>query len=389
MDKTKKIPVGALRFIQNDNDACVKFAKNEDGTETPKLNMLAYSGKPIENHWWWDTLVIDTDGVKFNQKKYPILEDHDTRKKIAFTGKPKTENYQIVIDPDTTVFVDTDESRAFQSLSKDGFPYQASIYATPTSIEYVQDGESADVNGFSIKGPASIWRKSEFHEASACVFGADSKTMASAFSKTETQELTYEVLGEHIEQLNNEEVKTTMDMDTLKKEHPDLVKQIEDSAVTDAQNSFSKEKEGLQCEVTKLQTQLSTSEDKILQLEKKDALREERERAVQRDAEVKGIWSEKLSASDVAEFHYAKIQKMVNPDKFTKEGVFDAEAFSKAVDAEIPDWENIVSNTEVMGFSSGTSREVDSDAKKKEKFAKENEDASNGLLALIGQKPAT
>lgn len=389
MDNTKKIPVGALRFIQDDNDACVKFAKNEDGTETPKLSMLAYSGKPIENHWWWDTLVIDTDGVKFNQKKYPILEDHDTRKKIAFTGKPKTENYQIVIDPETTVFVDTDESRAFQSLSKDGFPYQASIYATPTSIEYVRDGESADVNGFSIKGPVSIWRKSEFHEASACVFGADSKTNASAFSKTETQELTYEVLGEHIEQLTTGEVKTTMDMDTLKKEHPDLVKQIEDNAVSDAQNSFSKEKEGLQTKVTELQTQLTSSGDKILQLEKKDALREERERAVQRDAEVEKIWSAKLSASTVSDRLHGKVRKMVNPDKFTKEGMFDTDAFSKAVDTEIADWVDTGATTEVMGFSSGTSREVDSDAKKKEKFAKENEDASNGLLALIGQKPAT
>jgi hypothetical protein len=387
MDKTEKIPVGALRFIQDNNNACVKFAKGEDGTDTPKLSMLAYSGKPIENHWYWGKLVIDIDGIKFRHNKYPILEDHDTRKKIAFTGRPKTENYQLMIDPESTKFVDTEESRNFQSLSKDGFPYQSSIYATPSSVERVQDGESAKVNGFTVKGPAQIWRKSEFNEASVCVFGWDSKTNASAFSKTETQELTYEVLGEHTEQLTIEEVKTTMDMDTLKKEHPDLVKQIEDNAVTGVQNSFSKEKEGLQSEVIKLQTQLTSSGDKILQLEKKDALREERERAIQRDAEVEKIWADKLSSSNVAEFHYVKVRKMVNPDKFTKDGLFDADAFAKAVDTEIPDWENIVSNAEVMGFSSGQTRELDSDAKKKEKFAKENEDASNNLLALVGQKP--
>jgi len=385
--ETKKIPVGALRFIQDDNEACVKFVKDADGKETPKLSMLAYSGKPIENHWYWDELVIDVDGVKFAQKKFPILEDHNTDKKIAFTGKPNTENYQILIDPESTKFVDTEESRLFQSLSKDGFPYQASIYAIPTSVEYVRNGESAKVNGFAVKGPVNIWRKSEFQEASVCVFGWDSKTKSAAFSKTDTQELTYEVFGgDALEHLVEGEVKTTMDMDTLKKEHSDLFEKIRTDAISEAQNSFLKEKEGLQSKITELSGNLASSGEKILQLEKKDAIREERERKDRVDTDVDCIWSSKLSASDVPEHQFGKIRRMVNPEKFIKEGVFDKDAFSAAVDVEIPDWVDTCATTEVMGFSTGQKREVDADAKKREQMNKDNIDTTNALLKLAGQK---
>lgn len=167
-----KIPRGALIFADSTED--VKADK--------KLNMTVLSGKTIKNHWYWGDLAIDLDGMSLNGTKYPILENHDINKKIAFTGRPIVSGGKLKINPDKTTFVDTPESREFRKLSSKGFPYQASLAGHPTKIERLGPKESAIVNGSKIQGPASIWRKWIFKEASVAVFGWDTKTSSAAFS---------------------------------------------------------------------------------------------------------------------------------------------------------------------------------------------------------------
>ena len=165
--KKEKMPLGALQFVDKTG-----FAKVGGDKDAPRLVMTMYSGKVIGGHWWWGNLVLDLDGMSFPKSKYPILESHRSDRKIAFGGKPVKEDYVLKAASDVQ-FVDTEESREFQKLSKEGFPYEASIYAQPTRIQRIDKDEEAEVNGFTFKGPGVIWRKSIYKEASVCVFGYD------------------------------------------------------------------------------------------------------------------------------------------------------------------------------------------------------------------------
>lgn len=394
--KLKKIPNGALRLVAPD---CHAFAEGEDGKK--KLKLVVYSGGVIKSHWWWDDLAIDLEGVKFDRNKYPVLENHRTDMKLAFSKKPIIDG-NISLDPETTVFVDTEASREFQKVSSSGFPYQASMYAIPTVVERVSEGESVDVNGFKFKGPGSIWRKCLYQEASACVFGWDEKTEAKTFSKEEV-ELEYDEIGKEVidregqQQLslldtnNGKEVKQMpYTLEKLTEEAPDLLKKIQDDALADSEKKFQKERDGFKTERDKLQGEIDTltsdntdMTDRVSKLEKTEAKREQREQNNVADA----IWQAQLEASDLPAKRFEKIKQHVKAkDHLGENGLLDREKFSEAVTAEIKDWEvDEGTDTDVLGAGGG-GREIDVDAQKKEKLDADNKARAGTLLKIAGQE---
>jgi hypothetical protein len=392
---SNKIPNGALRLVQT-GEGCHAFAEGEDGKK--KLKMTVYSGGVIKNHWWWGNLAIDLTGMSFPKSKYPILENHDTSRKIAFTGKPLVGD-DLTINPDKTKFVNTEESAEFQKLSAEGFPYESSMYAKPSAIERVGEGEKSEVNGFTFKGPGTIWRKCEFKEASVCVFGWDSQTVSSAFSKDILTEVEFEEMGgdtdnnantlnndtlnNETETLTTEEVKA-VDINTLSEKHPDLLKKIQDDAVAAATSAFAIEKKTLEDKITSMEAENTGLGDKVMQLEKKDTLRDERERRATADA----VWTRKLSESNIAEHLFDKIRSHVSHSKFMADGIFDVNAFSTAVDAEITDWETRGATTQVMGAGFTNKNSVDTEAQKQKQLAEQDDGIANNLLKLAGQKVA-
>ena len=388
---SKKIPNGALRLVQT-GEGCHAFAVEDEGGEK-KLRMTVYSGGVIKNHWWWGNLAIDLSGMSFPKSKYPILENHDTNRKIAFTGKPLVGD-DLTINPDKTKFVNTEESAEFQKLSAEGFPYESSMYAKPSAIERVDEGEKSEVNGFTFKGPGTIWRKCEFKEASVCVFGWDSQTVSSAFSKDILTEVEFEEMGggaeNNTDTLNNETETLTMeevkavDINTLSEKHPDLLKKIQDDAVAAATSTFAIEKKTLEDKLAGVKAENTGLGDKIMQLEKKDTLRDERERKATADA----IWTRKLSEINIAEHLFDKIRSHVSHSKFMADGIFDVSAFSTAVDAEIADWETRGATTQVMGAGFTSKNSVDTEAQKQKQLAEQDDKTANNLLKLAGQKVA-
>jgi len=380
----EKVPQGALRLRSSGAQACA-FAK--DGEETPQLQMVAYSGGVISDHYYWGNLVIDLSGMKFSKKKYPVLEDHWTAKKIAFTGKPVIEDNKLSLDPAKTTFVDTPESEEFQKLSKEGFPYESSIYAEPSVIESIEEGASVEVNGFTLKGPARVWRQCEFKEASVCVFGYDDKTSSQAFSK-EVVELSVEETVVSIEgKVNNpKEVKKNMNLAQLQKDHPELVTEIEGAITTtltaDFDTKLAAQKAEADTQKTGLETQMSALNDRLLESEKQETLRTERETKLRAD----GIWTNKLSESEVPVHLHDKVRLHVVHSKFTKDGVTDWEKFSEAVGVEVTSWEESGVTTTVMGSGlGGETRELETGKKDAEKLSKENTEQSDRMLKLAGQ----
>lgn len=383
--KTQKVPRGALRIVET-GEGCHAFTEyfGEGENKKPRLKMVAYSGGVIKDHWYWDNLAIDLQGIKFGKGKFPILEDHSTSKKIAFSKDPILENGKLEIDPDKTQFVDTEVSAEFQKLSADGFPYQCSIYAKPTVVERLAEGASVKVNGFTLKGPATVWRECLFKEASVCVFGWDSQTNATAFSKEEVEidmDET-EILAEDKPKLKlrKEKEVTTMDLNELKEKHPELVEAIQlevkkeaDVELARKEAEFSKEKEDL----TKKNEKLT---ERTLQLEKKEAIRAENE--LKKSAN--DIWTKKLSESDIPETLFDKVRQYVSHVKFTEEGILNVEKFGEAVDAEIKDWEGRGVTSKVIG-TGFTDKSVDE--KELAETQKSIDDDVNKLRSKVGVEP--
>lgn len=380
---SKKIPIGALCLAGVDSQAiCLEDGENKK----PKLNMLAYSGKTIKGHWWWGDLTLDCKGVRLAAKTFPILESHDPDLKIAFSRDPIIGDDGIRINSEKTSFVSTEESEKFRKISAEGFPYQSSVRARPLKIERIEEGEKAEVNGFSVKGPHTIFRDWEMSEASVCVFGWDNKTSASAFSKEEVElELEYIIKKKADDDpelnYNKEGGEKIMDLKELMEKHPELVKQIEEDAVKEAEAKFNKEREGFQNQITEMKTNMEKQDERILEFEKRETIRTEKELQVEADR----IWDAKLAESDIRPELYPKVRKHVKFSKFTKDGIFNKEDFSKAVDDEIKDWVDRGATQTVLGQGSKT-REETSLTKEQEQAKKEEEEALARLQKRAGRE---
>jgi len=380
--ETIKIPTGAMHFMDHD---C--FAKADDKDQ---MDMVIYSGGVIPNHFWWGNLAIDLEGIKFPKSKYPVLEGHDTSKKIGFSGKPTVDG-QLRINK--MEFVDTPESKEFIRLSKEGFPYQASMYIPPAKIERIPEGEKAKVNGITLKGPGTIFRESTFKEASVCVFGYDSNTKATAFG-TEEIEMTVQnlnALGDQTLILDREEV-THMNLAELTEKHPELLSEITESVRTrvtaELTATFTQEKKDLKKTMTDkfnqerdgLEGKVQGLEEKVLKAEKAEAIRTVKELKL----EAQTIWTRKLSQSNVSENMYEKIVGHVSHEKFVKDDVLDTEAFGTAIDAEIKDWEGRGATSTVLGAGFSVKDTEDSESKKAELEDKADEDLADSLFAASG-----
>ncbi len=384
--KIKQIPLGAMRLVATESPAFVELAEGENAK--PKMNMTAYSGKIIKGHWYWDDLVIDLQGMVFDKSKYPILENHDRSKKVAFTGKPIiTSDFKLKLDEDKTVFVDTAESREFQNLSKDGFPYQSSVYVTPLSIERLDKGVTGEVNGFKLKGPGTIFRKSRFNEASVCVFGWDRETQASAFS-TERVDIDLEeerfYLKGDVDSNNRREVNDVPieNLDQLTKEHPDLVTQIQEAVKASMETEFVKERETFKTKLAAKDAELDGQNKRVLKLEKNDTIRSERELNNQADS----LWVAKLAESDIPEHLYDKVKNQVRHSKFVKDEILDLEAFGKAIDDEVKDWvDKGVVESSVKGAGFSVERD-DANSLVDKKQDEKDVETTNVLLSHVGEK---
>jgi len=380
-----KLPVGALRLAEHEdgNIACC-FAEGE----AKKLKMQIYSGKPITDHWYWGSLVIDLDGMSAQGSKFPILEDHMTDKKIGFTAKPiVTDRHALQVDPEKTVFLDTIESENFQKHSAKGFPYQASVRGTPTEIQRLGEKEVAQVNGYEFKGPGFIWRKWDFKEGSVTVFGADSKTQSSTFAEKEDVDI--EVIGELPESFKSKE-QTEGPSETgeqiiirakrkengmelkdatltqLKEERPELFKEIQDEAsqakATELEDKFAEERKTFEDKEKDLSAKVDKFSTIVGEVQKENAL--SKEKSMKKDAEY--AFDTALSESNVVDRLHDKVKAMVRYTDFIEDGNLNMDKFKEAIAKELPDWENIGVSDEVKGFSTQKEEKTKDDFSEKE-----------------------
>jgi len=355
----KQVPKSALFFADT---AVVEFADATEG-ELKKGSMFLYSGSKVD-HWYWGKTVIDVEGIDFSQhKKYPILENHDTDKKIGFSDKVELNNN--VFFPEIKLLSNA-HAEEFYNNAREGFPYQASISIRPTLLERVEKEESTEVNGMKLKGPLTVFRKSLFREGSICVHGVDTKTDSSVFAEFDVDNLEYEILSfsdgtqslsDHILTNPNQE-DVIMDLKELKEKYPNLVTEVENSVkeeMTKVVEQKDKEISDLQTQVASLSDEKTDSAKRIADLEKREAIRTEKEMKASADS----VLQEKLSLSKIPQRLHEKVTKHINYSEYVKEGVFDKAEFTKAVDDEIKDWESNFDFSEPVVKGINTHKEID------------------------------
>ena len=171
-----------------------------------------------------------------------------------------------------------------------------------------------------------------------------------------------------------------MDLAKLREDHPELVSQLTEEVTANLTEKFDSEKADLQSKLDQKTQESSDQGDRILSLEKNEVIRTENEMK----ARAKSIWMQKLSASDVSEHLHDKCRNQVSYSKFVAEGILDVEKFGEAIDAEIKDWEDRGATTTVMG-SGFSEKTIDSDVKKAEKLAEEDDATVKDLASLAGR----
>lgn len=174
MPEEKKIEQKALQFKANPFEISIKT----ETSDLRKFNGTAYSGEPIQGHYYWGDVIFDLESMQIDTPLAALL-DHDTGRRVGVVT-------QFTKDNETGLKVSGDlltnpYGQQVASDSDEGFPWQMSVYIDPSSVEEVERGQVV-VNGRTLNAPITIFRGGRIREVSFCALGADDNTSAVAAS---------------------------------------------------------------------------------------------------------------------------------------------------------------------------------------------------------------
>lgn len=153
-----------------------KLLFNFSHSESGDIEGIAYTGDvlTIDNG---EKVIFDLSSVAFKDKM-PFLLNHKVSD-IVGHGTIAIDNNQIKIFGKTAK---TEKGLEVAELSRDGFPWQLSVYIDPKKVIRVKRGEKYSVNGKTVMGPIAIYKDSTIKEVSFTPMGIDSNTTAKVFS---------------------------------------------------------------------------------------------------------------------------------------------------------------------------------------------------------------
>ena len=141
----------------------------------PAVQLNAYNGGPMSVPGYPHPVVVDLQGA-IDVGSVKLLRDHDPSRIVGHGSATIDGNS---LNASGVVSGTSEDAREVVSSAGNGFPWEASIGLRPSRLEYVQSGQSATVNGQSVKGPAYIVRAGKLKEISLVALGADETTSAS------------------------------------------------------------------------------------------------------------------------------------------------------------------------------------------------------------------
>lgn len=140
--------------------------------ELPTFSISAYDGGLMHLGWWGPT-VVELSGIKA-RKTVKIFREHDPSRVVGHAESVEVTDTSIEV---TGVMSGTgDDVKEILGAHKNGFPWEASIGASMLRHEYVEAGESVEVNGQTFNGPLVVAREVLLAEVSFVAIGAAEHT---------------------------------------------------------------------------------------------------------------------------------------------------------------------------------------------------------------------
>ena len=152
----------------------------DDDAEGVAFEMVARSPDPID-HWFFGPEVHDLDGVT-HAERIAVDWIHDPDLLIGYADEFETDDKRgLVLRGRITSLRDDDKASEIIGWARAGIPLEASIDFTPsapgdTAVQVLYDDEIADVNGYELEGPATIFRRWPLRRVAICPSGADAQT---------------------------------------------------------------------------------------------------------------------------------------------------------------------------------------------------------------------
>ncbi len=179
-------------------------ANSDNRTRT--FSGVANSGKPFLR--FGEPAVIDLSDLSY-KTPVPALDGHDRNKRVGIARFAVGERGLTV----SGTLLSNDYGRAIAADADEGFPWQLSIHAQPGSVERLEAGQDAVVNGEIFTGPLRIMRRCSIREVSFTPTAVDDNTSAAVLSadnpslnpkKTENTDMTIEEALAKIKALETE-----------------------------------------------------------------------------------------------------------------------------------------------------------------------------------------
>ena len=166
----EKVPAAALRF------GCEKIQfqfrqdpnPNADGTDVglgdrheiskEPIRLFVRSGKPID-HFYWGQCVHDMSGVQ-HKDKVPLDYMHGADV-VGYADTFDVDNGGLTIGGFITPFKADDRGSEILAKAKAGVPWEGSVNFAGGNlkIQKLKEGQYAQVNGYLMQGPATIFRE--------------------------------------------------------------------------------------------------------------------------------------------------------------------------------------------------------------------------------------
>ncbi|HEX5471613.1 MAG TPA: hypothetical protein VFW73_06985, partial [Lacipirellulaceae bacterium] len=141
-----------------------------------RFTTTAYTGGALRVAGYTLPIVVDLAGLS-TRKSVTANLDHDAAKRVGHIEDVQNDGAQLVLAG--IVSAANQAADEFVKAHDNGYPWQASIEASPERIEEIRKGESANANGQTFQGPLFIARKSVLSAVAFVPNGADDNTHVS------------------------------------------------------------------------------------------------------------------------------------------------------------------------------------------------------------------
>ena len=237
-------------------DTAVTFLQAADGESAPamkKFRIVAYTGAPIRQGWSKEPVVIDLAGMTL-PSTIPIVLGHDyALGSILGQGVPTVQGNELIVEGE--ILADSENARQVLALAERGYQWQASVGADVGRHLKFGDDQSTSANGQTLVGPVRVVRASTLRETSFVTLGADRSTAVSIAAEEAVEEST---MADTATQKPTDEVEVTP---------------VVEATATDA---VEPEKVEASDETAGLKAQIEALTQKVSQMEKLSATRDER-----------------------------------------------------------------------------------------------------------------